>query len=307
MGVQRRPKKGSPQDKGQKPRWMGRYRDKAGQEHAKGFATEKAAKAWVAEQERALRRGEWISPEDEATTLHDLAKLWHAEATKDNTIANRKSLMDNLGYIGTIPVGAVSRDDISAWNKVLLKGRPWKNGRPLSASTVAVMTGQVAGLLRRAHEDGLILRVPKISMAKAPPRMAVSRQELVTPEEISQIITVATEGKENTHGPDTPPRPWLSDMVWVAIGTGVRISELCALWPDDLDVLKLELVVERQVAPGGMELTPLKTERPRRLPISESVADILQRRIKELKVGRRQPIFPYQGDGAVGVMASEVS
>lgn len=112
----------------------------------------------MAEQERALRQGQWIRPENEATILHDLAKAWHAEATKDNTITNRKSVLENLSYIGTTPVGTVSCDDISEWNKVILKSRPWKEDKPLSKSTVAVMTVQVAGLPaglgRRDHTAG---------------------------------------------------------------------------------------------------------------------------------------------------------
>lgn len=83
-------------------------------------------------------------------------------------------------------------------------------------------------------------------------------------------------------------------MVWVALGTGVRISELCGLWPEDLHELDLQLSVVRQVAPGGMVTTSLKTENPRVLPIPQWVADILKRRIRDGKVGPRQPIFPHQ-------------
>lgn len=296
MGVQRRPKKGSAQDKGQKPRWVGRYRDHSGKEYSKTFHTEKEAKAWVGEKERSLRRGEWVSPEVEATTLLDLAKEWKDEATKPNTIANRKALVDNLGKLGGIPLNKIIPGDISAWNRTLLEGRPWKDGKPMSSSTVAVMTGQVAGLLNRAHQDRILTHIPRISAPKAPPKMAVSRQDLATPQELAQILDLAHEGKKRKTGAPTPPRIWLEHMIQVALGTGMRVSEIGALFPEDLDVLKLQLSVVRQVLPGGRKTGPLKTERPRTIPIPKSVSDILESRIKDLNVGPGEPIFPYTGE-----------
>lgn len=41
-----------------KTRWFGRYRDATGKERAKTFDTQREAKTWVSEQERALRRNE---------------------------------------------------------------------------------------------------------------------------------------------------------------------------------------------------------------------------------------------------------
>lgn len=44
-----------------KTRWVARYRDQIGTEHSKTFPTQKQAKNYLQEQERALRRGEWIN------------------------------------------------------------------------------------------------------------------------------------------------------------------------------------------------------------------------------------------------------
>ena len=51
MSVQKR-------TRGGRTRWAGRYRDPAGREHSKTFDTQREAKAWVAERERDVRRGE---------------------------------------------------------------------------------------------------------------------------------------------------------------------------------------------------------------------------------------------------------
>nr|CAA73074.1 intergrase [Corynephage phi16] len=298
MGVQRRPKKGSAQDKGQKPRWVGRYRDHSGKEYSKTFHTEKEAKSvGLVKKSGHYAMDSMGQPRGGAgTALLDLAKEWKDEATKPNTIANRKALVDNLGKLGGIPLNKIIPGDISAWNRTLLEGRPWKDGKPMSSSTVAVMTGQVAGLLNRAHQDRILTHIPRISAPKAPPKMAVSRQDLATPQELAQILDLAHEGKKRKTGAPTPPRIWLEHMIQVALGTGMRVSEIGALFPEDLDVLKLQLSVVRQVLPGGRKTGPLKTERPRTIPIPKSVSDILESRIKDLNVGPGEPIFPYTGE-----------
>lgn len=273
--------------------WEARYRDPSGKQRSKSFPLKKEAVAFLEERRREMRRGEWISPEDQATTLHDLATQWHSEAIKTNTIANRKALLDNLGDLGTIPIGQIRPVDITEWNAVLRKGRPWAEGKPLSTSTVAVMTGQVSGLLKRAHQDKLLSRVPRFPVPKAPPKKAISRQDLATPAEIRLLMDTAMEGKRNKNGPPTPARPWLARMIWVAVGTGARVSELCALQPRDLHETTLELDIVRQVKPGGQATAPLKTEVPRTIPVPREVVDVLIEQMKDTEPGNRQPIFAH--------------
>ncbi len=57
MAVQKRTTKAG------KTRWVARYRDAAGKEHSRSFDTQREAKAYLQEQERALRRGEWVDPQ----------------------------------------------------------------------------------------------------------------------------------------------------------------------------------------------------------------------------------------------------
>ncbi|QGU07163.1 hypothetical protein COCCU_06095 [Corynebacterium occultum] len=92
MAVQRRPKKGSPQDKGQKPIWIVRYRDPSGKEHSKSFPTEKAAKAYDAQQVEAIARGTWLDPSLGKTTGREIYEGWMHSAPR------RQSTMDLYHY-----------------------------------------------------------------------------------------------------------------------------------------------------------------------------------------------------------------
>ncbi|MFW8622477.1 tyrosine-type recombinase/integrase [Corynebacterium glutamicum] len=272
MGVQRRPKKGSAQDKGQKPRWLGRYRDHAGKEHAKNFSTEKEAKAWVAEQERALRRNEWIDPVDAATTLGQVAQSWMDEATREETISARKTLIRNLGPLEDMPVSVIKSSDILAWRKKLLTGRDWLDGSVLSEATTANTVGQLMSVLKRAQHDRMILAVPIVRVPKSAPARSVSRQDLLTEEEVQRAATAVATGKGHYKA-----RPWLRSMILVAAGSGLRVSEVCALRPEDVNFLRHTITVSRQMGRGGVAMPPKSQASLRTIPVPRWVtAEIVE-------------------------------
>lgn len=275
-----------------KTRWIGRYRDSTGKAHSKSFDLRREAAEYEALQKRGVRRGEWIDPNDK-TTLVDLARSWAGEARTQNTRNNRISLLKNLGELGAIPLHRIEPSAISDWQSVCLSGRPWKGGRPLAASTVAVMTGQVAGLLEQAVDDGLIVRVPRVPGPKAPPRQAVSRSQLISPEEIRALLEIAMYGHRNARGPATPPRPWLARMILVAVGTGMRCSEVCGLHPEDVDEVRQTVTVARQARPGGMSTGPTKTGRSRVIPVAEATVGVLRESLTGSQGGG--PVFPGPG------------
>lgn len=280
MGVQRRPKKGSAQDKGQKPRWLGRYRDHAGKEHAKNFATEKEAKAWVAEQERALRRNEWIDPVDAATTLGQVAQSWMDEATREETISARKTLIRNLGPLEDMPVSVIKSSDILAWRKKLLTGRDWLDGSTLSESTTANTVGQLMSVLKRAQHDRMILAVPIVRVPKSAPSSSISRQDILTEEQIQHIANSVATPKGHYKA-----RPWLKSMIRVAAGSGLRVSEICALRPEDINFLRHTITVSRQMGRGGKP-APLKSKASSRtIPVSRWVTAEIVQWIKDNPVG----------------------
>ncbi|MEL4153919.1 hypothetical protein [Corynebacterium bovis] len=139
MTIQRRPKTGRPKTGSVK--WIVRYRDPSGKEHSRSFSTEREAKAYDAATSRDLAHGMWINPADQRISLRTLANEWLAEATKSNTIANRKVFIANLGDLADMPVHAIRASHITTWRNTLVTVRPWAGGRPLAESTAANMVG----------------------------------------------------------------------------------------------------------------------------------------------------------------------
>jgi integrase len=303
--AQRRPKKGKP--KTGKVRWVARYYDDAGEQRGKTFDTEKAAIAFEQAQAVSVRSGTYIAPEDAATPLGVIAREWLAEATKENTVSNRQALVDNLGPLDRTPVGKIRASTITAWRNQLTGGRPWKQGKPLAESTAATMVGQVCGLLKRAHEDGMIGRVPVVKIPKAAPKRAVSRQDLLTVAEVAALITATRDGKpaprqkngrRQPHTKDTPKRPEAARMMQVVVGAGLRISEIAGLRVQDVDTLRRTITVNGQVAPGGARWVPVpKTEKSHRtIPVAEETILVIAEQLREHpQLDRSGPVFPYRG------------
>lgn len=278
MAVQRRPKAGKL--KNGKVQWVVRYRDPSGKEHSKTFYTEKEAKAFDTEQSRALRRNEWINPVDAETTLGVIAQAWVDEATRDETISVRKTFLRNLGPLADMPISAVKTSDILSWRKKLLTGRDWLDGSTLSESTTANTVGQLMSVLKRAQQDRMILVIPTVRVPKSAPARAISRQELLTEEQIQAIANAVATPKGHYKA-----RPWLKSMIRVAAGSGLRVSEICALRPEDVNFLRHTISVSRQMGRGGVAKTPKSKASVRTIPVARWVTTEIVEWIKENPVG----------------------
>lgn len=57
-------------------KWRARYRDAAHRERARHFSRKRDAEAWLASQEVALARGEWIDPVLSKITVVDWLARW---------------------------------------------------------------------------------------------------------------------------------------------------------------------------------------------------------------------------------------
>ena len=137
-----------------------------------------------------------------------------------------------------MPAHAIRASHIVDWRTTLITGCPWADGRLLAESTTAILVGNLADLITRAHDNGLIARLPRINVPKAPPSRSVKRTDLLTAEEVAAMADAA-----NTSALNSPTRPWLARMILVAAGSGLRVSELGGLRMRDVDFLRRELHV----------------------------------------------------------------
>lgn len=251
-------------------RWVARYTDPTGKERSKSFSTQREAKAFTQEQERAVRRSEWIAPS--TTTVADLVQSHIDQATNDSTRNGRKFLLANLGELGSMPIQAVKPSHVRTWLDQLQSGRPWADGVPLSLSTVKLCGAILHGIFTQAVADDAISRHPMRGVKLPTTGVAVERSEIITAKQIGAIIAVA----EGT-GVGRAPNPTLAVMVQVAAETGLRAGELCGLRVRNVNSLRREIAVVEQMHQRTHDFAPLKTVASRRVvPVGASTMEAIE-------------------------------
>lgn len=250
-------------------RWIARYTDPTGKERSKSFTTQREAKVFLQEQERALRRGTWLDPREQNTTVADLVADYVTLATKPGTRRDREILQANLGALGDMRVTAVRQSHVEAWAIQLRDGRPWADDKPLSSETVKVKTGQMRTVLQRATDDGLIERNPAVVLKRFD---AGSRDDFYVPtdEEVRALYAAAVE--------DGPA--WFPLALRLGVEAGLRAGEVCGLRVKDVDFMRRVIHVRVQTTPGkaGGVVAPLKSRHSiRDIPISDDLALALSR------------------------------
>lgn len=280
MSVQKRVRSG-------KTRYVARYRDPAGRERSKTFDLAREAKAWLADRERDIRRGEWINPTDSQTTLDTYWGTYIQAAQTPGTRQVREQVRANLGDLADMPLETIRPAHIRAWIATLQNGRPWAGGKPLEQNTVSGYAAQLSGCLSMAVEDEYLRTNPASKVKKPARRVVVTTADLPSLEDVREAIEKA----------DATGREVLATMMILALGTGLRAGEVGGLTRRNLDLKeRLVHVVQqtrpRQGAKAAPHLAPLKTAASRRtVPVSGEVASRLAAHLLAHPCGEDETVF----------------
>ncbi|MCB9703203.1 MAG: site-specific integrase [Myxococcales bacterium] len=130
--------------------------------------------------------------------------------------------------IGELPLAAIDDDRISAF-RARLRAK-------LAASTANVVLSKVAKILRFARKVRALEAVPMIESLPEPRKRP---KEVLTDEQITALLTAAHERGSAT-----------LVILLLALDAGLRVSEICALKWDDIDLRAGTVLVQRSVYEG---------------------------------------------------------
>lgn len=180
--------------RGKKTTWIARYRDNAGREHSKSFPTRREAAAFEEEQRRALRRQEWVDPSHSTLTVRELMQRWmDSLVIRQSTQRIYAFSRENLGPLADAPAGKITTGEINRWYRLLIQGRPWVDGKPLSEVTARAMMRHLGSAYIWGMKEGLLVKNP-VEMPKRSTPMEVMPEDIPTREEIQAVITCVREG-----------------------------------------------------------------------------------------------------------------
>lgn len=240
----------------------------------RGFARKKDAQAW---EEEFLRSSAGSCD----MLFRDFVDIYFQDMEgrlRENTIRNKRYLVDEkiLPFFGGLRLNAITPAHVRRWQSEILSQNP----APTYAKTI---NNQLSAIFNYA--------VRYYNLPSNPARTAGSMGKKDAPE--MSFWTVEEFSKVVACVKKLPARVGLSVLFW----TGLRIGELLALSPSDIDLQKQTLTVRKsfQTIDGREVITEPKTPRSRRvIPLPPKLCELLQEYMDALY--EPQPddrLFPY--------------
>ena len=154
------PSSGAPDGK-----WRARYRDGNHREHARHFPRKRDAEQWLASQDVAIARGEWVDPTLSKITVGEWLPRWLALQVqlKPTTMVRYEGILRRqiLPRWEVVPLARITHSDVSSWVYQL-------SAEGLAPASVRYAHRVLSLALAAAVRDGRLIR--KSPRTYPPPR-----------------------------------------------------------------------------------------------------------------------------------------
>ncbi|WP_082690208.1 site-specific integrase [Mycobacterium sp. M26] len=270
-------------------RWRARYVDEDGREHAKGFRTKTEATSWLNGIVAAQETGSYIDPALGKVTFSSFYKDWAPRQVWETSTRHVMDQMSRSVTFASVPFADLRPSHVEAWVKSM-------QDADLEPSTIKTRFTNARTVLRAALRDRLMARDVTDKVRLPRQRKAAAAMQIPAVSEVGAMLKT---------------EQWIGVFIAVCAFAGLRRGEASALQVGDIDFLRRELHVRRQVQwtdDGQMELRPPKYGSERTVYIPERLTQLLSEH-----VARRRPgddpsrwVFPGRLNDALPVHAATV-
>lgn len=248
-------------------RWRARYMDPDGKERSRSFATKVLAERFLAEIEHSKIAGTYRDPDAGNVTLRKYAGEWVKSYPADSARGEgiRRQLALHIEpKLGSRTLGELERRPTLV--QQFLTSLPMG---PAGASQVAIT---LTSILNAALDDGLVMRNPCKAQSVKLPRQPRSK---VVPWTMAQVEEIRAG----------LPGQWQA-ITDCGAGLGLRMGEIFGFGPDEIDFLRQEVHVRRQVKRinGRMWFGLPKGAKERDVPLDDDVALRLAAHIRDYEL-----------------------
>jgi integrase len=212
--------------------WRARYRDESGREHARHFARKVDAQRWLDETTASVVTGTYVDPKAGRLTFKLQAEQWRAsQVHRPSSQAHVETMLRRHAYpyFGDRPLSSILPSDIQTWVKRL--GTDTTERKALAPATIGVVHSIVSGVMKSAVRDRRLAANPCDGTKL--PKVETKRVVPPTTEQVEALTAAMPEH--------------LRALVTFAAGTGMRQGECFGLTVDQLDMLRREVTVDRQL------------------------------------------------------------
>lgn len=247
-------------------RWMARWVDDEGKERSKSFSRKTDASDHLKTVIGAQVAGTYVDPKLGKITFNSFCKEW---SKRQVWVASTKESVDQaIGCVtfGDTALNDLRTSDVETWIKNL-------EVRGLAPTTIKTRYVNVRKIIRAAKRDRLISHDVAEGVRLPRARKASAAMTIPTTEQIGALIS--GDG-------------WLPVLVAVCAFAGLRKAEVSALKVSDIDFLRKEIHVERQVqfpTAGGAEVRGPKFGSERTVYVPEELLTILSEYIRVRQPG----------------------
>lgn len=247
-------------------KWRARYRDDAGKEHARHFVRKLDAQRWLDDETAGLVRGDWIDPRHGRVTFAEWFADWSSrQVWADGTLEAAQQAAASVTF-GALPMRKILRSHVETWVKGM--------STTLAASTTRMRYNYVHMAFRAAVRDKVIREAPSDGVALPKVPRAEVTMVIPTPEQVA----AAREGCSD---------PSFRAFVAVCAYAGLRLGEAAGLQVGDIDFLRREIRVRRQVqgqTQATTKVTPPKAGSARTVFASDELIELLSRHVRDVGI-----------------------
>ncbi|HUO36815.1 MAG TPA: site-specific integrase [Mycobacterium sp.] len=272
-------------------RWRARYVDDNSREHTKGFGRKVDAQAWLDTVVAAQVTGSYVDPQLGKITFNSFYREWSGRQVWVSGTRHAMDLAADSVTFGRMPLAQLRASHIEAWVKSM-------QDKGLEPTTIRTRFANVHNVMRAAVRDRCMPRDVAGQVRLPRRRKAAAAMAIPTADQVGAVIRAADD----------------QFVVFIAVCAfaGLRRGEACALRVSDVDFLRKEIQVVRQVqwtADGEMEIRPPKYASERTVYIPDQLVTLLAEHVRRYRPGDDPDrwLFPGSRDAQLPAHAVTVA
>ncbi|NYE35381.1 integrase [Nocardioides cavernae] len=247
--------------------WRARYRNpETGRQHERSFANQVDAVRWRRQQLDALDRGRWVNPEAGKVSFLAYFEAWGRDQLWTDGTRQAMALAAKSTTFAELDLRLIRPGHVEAWVKSMTVPTRTRK-RPLAPGTIKTRFVNVRTVFRAAVRDGMIAVDPTTQVRLPRLRRRAAAMEIPTPEVVRSILEAAD--------------PRFRAFVALCAFAGLRLGEAAALQLGDVDFLRRQVHVRRQVqrGEGDVDIRLPKYNSERTVHVPDALLQVLSEHV----------------------------